>query len=813
MRKFRIKKLNNQGSTFVLALLVITLLTTLSLALANASISNMTMKSVDRGSKKAFYTSETLLDEVRAGVGYSSLDNLAYAYEKVLTNLVTTSGSTLKVVNNDVANKNLKENYITNVLKTVSGGFLAFDSGESVTSETKSSFEVKKIKESATNYIQGFIKGSNYTTDMAKVTSVGHVRAYKDSNEGYKWIVIVEDVAISFKEQKGDEIVFSNITADLEIEYPNMTVDFTTTNRLTDFLEYSLIADNSLVISGQKANFNASVYAGDLIDISPSQVDTTKGAVVNFQSLADNNINVVCGGDSNATSGTIRVGGNTQVASEAHFKGANIWCTNIATRRDFAGGSQDATAGAIITIDNDCISYVKDDLSVDAQKSNITVAGEYYGYKYDGANNSLGHAASSAIIVNGRNSNVSIKTSKLLLAGRAYIDITGDANTAFMTGESLGLKGDQDIYLIPTKFLGIGYSTTITNPMPLDIWTDLFNKSKSNPNIKVCQLPADYFAKPYLNTSIPYITKQVGDMVYLYWNFATTNSNNELDLTNATKFVKDVMAGKDSEIKGKIDRYTKNLFGGMGAGVTVHSDSSTIYSTGVLMEATAGAPGYTASTGSMAEAAYALKAQDLENRYIILIRLLVSIPWNNGAYANTVTNKENALAQYKGFEATGDELNRQAIIENLVDTTLIRGNEYNPNSNPIVYGPPTENYTKVAVDGNYVVPDDIDGGVIIATGSVTLNHDFHGLILAGGNINITGDATITTSQNMVEDFILSKEEFKDPDINSEDIPFKQYFYAYKVGALTADSRENVKIENVDYKDLVNFNNWRKYEDK
>ena len=50
MRRLKIKKLNNQGSTFILAVLVITLLTTLALALANASISNMMMKSVDRGS-------------------------------------------------------------------------------------------------------------------------------------------------------------------------------------------------------------------------------------------------------------------------------------------------------------------------------------------------------------------------------------------------------------------------------------------------------------------------------------------------------------------------------------------------------------------------------------------------------------------------------------------------------------------------------------------------------------------------------------------------------------------------------------------
>ena len=122
MKKFRIKKLNNQGSTFVLALLVITLLTTLALALANATIGNMMMKSMDRGSKKTFYTAETLLDEIRVGVGYSSLDNLARAYESVLTTLIDTSTGSASVMDNNEANTSLKEKYVDNVLGTVSGG-------------------------------------------------------------------------------------------------------------------------------------------------------------------------------------------------------------------------------------------------------------------------------------------------------------------------------------------------------------------------------------------------------------------------------------------------------------------------------------------------------------------------------------------------------------------------------------------------------------------------------------------------------------------------------------------------------------------
>jgi hypothetical protein len=118
--------------------------------------------------------------------------------------------------------------------------------------------------------------------------------------------------------------------------------------------------------------------------------------------------------------------------------------------------------------------------------------------------------------------------------------------------------------------------------------------------------------------------------------------------------------------------------------------------------------------------------------------------------------------------------------------------------------------------GTYTVPEDVDGGIIICAGNIELDHDFDGLLLAGGDIKITGNARLTTDPVMIEDLILGYEEFVDHGGNrvsyEESTPFKQYFYAYKLGAIIEDSRESIKIEDLNYKDLVCFNNWRKYED-
>ena len=1004
MRKFKIKKLNNQGSTFVMALLVITLLTTLALALANASIGNMMMKSIDRGSKKTFYTSETLLDEIRAGIGYSSMDNLALAYEVVLTNLVDYNATdAATVVDNTEANTQFRKRYIDNVLSTITGGKLQFGTEASGNADNISSefaHNAEEINTNAKAYIQAFIAYE----DMAEVKSVGLVKAYKNASSGY--IVIIEDVTVAYKEEKSGETYFSNITADLEIEFPNMVVDFTTTNTLNDFINYTVIADNSLTIAGQTVNVNASAYAGNIIDIAPA------GSVagdVTFQQRpgTSTNINVICGGNVDALSGTIRVGGNTQVASTARFYGANIWCTNIATRRMFGDGTDEATMGANIVIGDNCNTYVKDDLSVDAQNSNVTVGGEYYGYMYDGRDNTSGHLASSAIIVNGKKSSVTISTRKLFLGGRAYIDIADSSLGAYMTGESMGLKGDQEVYLVPSKFLGgnpnpmsieqweafggsleeptpeppseepsseepsseepsssvppstepsttqppttqpsttqpstnrpwpwpwpwPGYGeeeTTTSGRQPWDDpnywkrpenwrnipeeeWADpdnwknlpnsfwrngrywhylpdkfwssdedyweeylerkFWEKRKyqnyipqifwdSNPDkrrpggrsgmnnsamrvnayayssirpdltnrisladvvIAPINIPDDYFAKQYLNASVPYVTRKVGDLVYVYWNFTSSSA--------ATKYIKDVLNGKDIELKDKLNQYTRNLFSDGNSFVRVDTnvvDPSNVYATGILMEATGGlssgsSTSYTEPTGVMPEVLFTQNSLDYRNRYEIYTHLLASIPWDHESARYYVMDSSTALEQLRDFQTDGNELTQTSIINNIIDMVLLEGNEYNGNGQYFVYQPSgdgSRNLVKMITKASsYTVPSDVHGGIIICKGNITLDHDFDGLLLAGGDINIVGNATLTTDPEKIEQLILGYESFVDRDGNrvadTEDVPFKQYFHAYKVGAVIEDSRENVKIEDINYRDLVSFNNWRKYED-
>lgn len=814
MKTRTLKKLNNQGSTFVLALIIITLVTTLALAIMAASISNMAMKGVDRNSKNTFYTAESVLDEIRAGVGLNTMNSLGKAYESVLTNIVRTNSSGYSyIVDNDSANEEFKCAFIDYVVSDITGGLLEFQG-----SETEIMSNDLQAREQVKTYLEGFIKG--YEDDMASITSIGNIQAYKNSDTGLTYVVIIEDVSVSYKEQKSGETYFASVTADLEIEFPNMTVDFSNSNRLNDYINYGFIADRNLTVSGCQANINASVYAGNKISVTASS--SRGGELMSSSLVSGENINIVCGGDNGGESGSIVVSGNADFRSKLSFSATNIWCTNLVTGKLLQGGS-DKTVGADITVDSLCNTYVKDDLTSEGANSTIDISGAYYGYSYDGYDDSLGHVASSAIIINGKNTNLTLGISKMIVGGHAYVDLT-DADD-YMTGESLSFKGNQEIYLIPSKYLGDNYSDPVPNPMPEETWDALCNAAATYEDISICDVDGFFaYENGYLNATCPYTARKAGNgLVYVYLNFK--------DKDSAAKYVRDVANGTngaDASLTAKLDKYTNTLFEGTGS-VKITSDNSQIYTKGALLVTSNGsyASAVTGTTSSLVDnMSYAnsgatisndefvLTSMDLKNRYAILTHLLAEIPWTddeNGGRKYIVNDIDSALWQKKDYLLGGSEMTSTDMFSQIIDESWLSANPYNSTGAYIQYGDAGMNYIKIAIDGSYIVPSDCNGGIIVATGNVKLDHDFTGLIIAGQDIEVIGNASIKTNAVMVEYLITNEPGFKVDGV-SADIPFREYFYAYKRTATEDDSREEVKVETVDYKDIVNFNNWRKYED-
>lgn len=816
MKKLKIPKLNNQGSTFVMALIIITLITTLAVAILAASTHNMAMKNVDRNSKATFYTAESVMDEIRAGVGLDSMNQLGVAYESVLTSIIKEDVAGYSyIVDNEEANAQFKSVFVDSMLDKISDGQMSFAHNM----EEYLCIDITK-KESVKQYLQGFIKG--YDAGMANITSVGDIEAYKNSPTGRTYMIIIRDVAVAYKEQKQGETYFSNVTADLELQFPNMTVDFSTTNRLNDYINYSMIADDNLIIDGKTVNVSTSIYAGGKISITSNNMGGGHLNLTSSGTLDGAPANIICGGNTSGDAGTISVKGSADIEASLTANGVNIWCTNLVTMPTEIGNS-DESAGATIDIDELCQTFVKDDLTIEGQDSVVNLDGYYYGYSYDGYDLDALHANSSAIIINGKRAKLTLGTTKMILGGHAYVEVGSDYYT---TGESLAFKGDQEIYLVPSVFLGDNFGSPVPNPMPVETWDALKAAAEvEDSDVKICDIDG-FFAEEegYLATQ-PYTVRKANNLVYLYLNFK--------DKDSAAKYVYDVANGTNgapASLKNLLDKYTASLFtdGGEAGHVYIDADSD-IYTKGAILSTWGGSAGTMNGTSSseienwvgannnpsLGNDEFVLTSLDLSNRYEIFTHLLANIPWNDAETGNRyiVNDIDSALWQKKNYLVNGTELNTSTLFDVIIDKGILNSTEYNPTGEYVQYGAESQNYIKIAKKGDYTIPVDCTGGIVVATGTVYVQRDFDGLIIAGKDIVVTNDATITSNAATIDMLISNEPAFKGVEgAESVDVPFREYFYAYKHAATDDDSREEVKVETVDYKDIVNFNNWRKYED-
>ena len=82
--KLKRKKLNNEGSTIVLVILALAFVGMLIAMLVYMVYYNYLMKSTDRAAKDNFYTAETALNEIHAGIARDVSDALQESYSTVM---------------------------------------------------------------------------------------------------------------------------------------------------------------------------------------------------------------------------------------------------------------------------------------------------------------------------------------------------------------------------------------------------------------------------------------------------------------------------------------------------------------------------------------------------------------------------------------------------------------------------------------------------------------------------------------------------------------------------------------------------------
>lgn len=808
-------KLNNNGSTLVMAILAIAFVSLLASVLMAASVSNMIMKRIDDKSKSTFYTAESVLDEIKVGVGTDSMTSMAEAYEIVLSNLIITDDAYEidYMMDNDTANAMLQNLFMDNMVSLVTNSTVSF------TDVTDKKVETSSVTlENAKNYLSKYI--SKTELRYATIKSIESVTIIKDYN-GIKNKMTLNNVVLNYKTQSGTDTYFADVTVDIDVAYPNMTVDFTASNRLTEFKEFALIADNEVRVNATTDNItatvNAGIYAGTNINVE-SSTSAIAHLAVGANTLSGMSSNIVARKDIIITGSQRSVDTPGNVAKFDVNK-SDLWCDNL-TFGYVPGGdafNDIVSAGVEVTINSDSNTYIRDDMNVNGENSIVTVGGNYYGYSYQGV--STDHSKSSAIIVDGAGSRLNLGTdaiplSKFILGGHSYIVYGSGSGVAdYMTGESLSFTGNQELYLVPSEYVGVGYKKDVANPMPEDTWAELQTAAASDATIKVVDM-SGFFAKDEgllddASDTSCYEVKIVNDLVYLYLKFDSNDSK--------AQYISDVIAGvKAPELTSKLKKYTSQLLNSnvdVSGSVNI-KEGGQIYTAGVLMETSGSDVDKQVGTsyeGNLGADVLGVTSIDLTNRFTIMTQLLTPIPFEVNGSKYIVNSTTDTLEDLLMYYVTGNELDpATAATENIVDWDMVVSDGYNDDT--AIYSlqgaASALKLTKIAKDGDVVIPTDIKGGIVVATGDVTVQSDFTGLIIAKGNISIKGNATITTDENLVEQLLTFEFQFNE-GANEEEVPYRNYFYAYKS---TSDGSEEIKIESLGYDDLVGLNNWRKYDD-
>ncbi len=758
LKHIKMLKNENRGSSLLIAIIAIAFIGILATVILTSSVTNYQLRVLDNQSQKSFYSAETALQEIYAGLGIVCYQELENSYTEVVEDLfdqVTTNGVVYYVQkDNEEANALMKEKYMA-VMQSY------FPSIEDAIIELTS-----------------YITYQNH----AFVTKIGEI-SYDSSEER----ITLEDVVVQYQEDEND--YYATVTVDMVIQYPQVVLDFTDgqDNSLETYQNYTLIGDQSIVFGYDDnqtlypaiAEVSGGVYAGE------EGIHITSGSVVELQDIIDHgegqtNTTVV-------TSGDVSINGDMN-PSILNIGAVDLWCNNINVGEI---GSDNISILNYFTGYNSN-TYVKDDLNINGNNSEVTLGDSYYGYGYQGTLEDAQY--SSAIIVNGKNCVLNTVTLKnFLLAGRAYLDFSSDSGaTSYMTADAIAIKGNQEIYLVPSNYMESSLEgVEATNPSQVSPTVDgsglLINLS-------------GFYAYDLglLNGNNPYVVKEIDSKnYYCYLNFVNEEARETYVKTVIDQtYLSDLVGGalsstyiNDWNNLHAIITKSMDKFIASGAIGLTFQDSTSIYTSGTLYQVNNGTIDVLDTTNTSSTDEVLNLSLDKDIRYQILQAflfdpegedLLITLPDSINIYGIDYTTANiDTVSIYERVVDSGKLSALSANYEEIEDTNL----------NAVI-----TNQDGATSDGKYTIPDNITEGVVLGYNTdIYLNHDFEGLIITNQKIIISGNAIVTSGIRNKASQIL--------DNNSE---ISQYFYSYNVELENTSGLEQITVN-----DILSFNNWRK----
>lgn len=451
--------MNNRGASLITVIIVIGFIGILASVVMMTSLVNYKMKRINVYAKDTFYSAEQVLDEINIGLQRYISDSISSAYTDVLQNYNDFSAEKKRNV--------LQTNYY-----------------ESMWAKLEADSAHKKYSIAT---LEGFLKPTTKWQGDEKEGYGAIVRAIaadgSSSMEGdmitYDTGIVLKNLRIYYKDSKG---FVSIIETDIRLTYPEL--DFTSTTSLPSVSSYGVIADKGMELSGvAPLTLEGSFYA-----------DSFKSEATGNESRRK----ITHTGD-----GTIVIKHEMQLKNTdlKNEETASLWAEDI------------KLSGANITLLGE--TNVADDLNIGGDGSIVTLAGIYNGF----GNSISDSQKSSAILINGTNTSLDLSgIEKITLAGHAYIgtktksepeaegEVASIQNKGdVFTGESIAVKSNQLMYMIPPECIGVDKTTGVSlyNKNPLT--TEEYNTIKNDPE-HYTEVSADVEVKKLGSTLADYIS-------------------------------------------------------------------------------------------------------------------------------------------------------------------------------------------------------------------------------------------------------------------------------------------------------------------
>ena len=518
----------NSGSTLITVIVAIAFVTILTSIILGTTLVNVRMKGIDRRTHDDFYYAEKSLNDIYIGLGQDLAELAGKEYETAFKKLGTSEG--VDDYNKaETAESIFKQEYIEKAYKLIDN----LDGSEN-----------GKVTKAALNeYVLDTSKG-----EVENKTDI--VIEYQDKN-GVKTTVVADRYRVALKSVEvsvEDTLGYrSTVTTDIIINVP--TVDFLGTN--VDVSDYGLIANKGLYINATSGpvTINGNVYAGthgtansedtdfdERTDAYSRSTPVYGGINIKNGRVVFNGNYIISKGDINLTGSNPGLDVNSSpTGSDSNL--ANLWFTSLRVLSDAEidpiptptptpsptpTGTPVPTPIPNPTININANTFALNDLVLNADNSSAVINGNYYGYNDGGVVGILGKksgredAENSAVIINGSRAYLYMRDiDNFVLMGKAYVDFTSDSQTkadatseqVVPTAESVALKTNQQLYLVPPDFL------EQPNPMMDTVGTN-FTLSISSTDYK------NWFGHKYLrNYKLPFNSTEEKDDKYTHTKY------------------------------------------------------------------------------------------------------------------------------------------------------------------------------------------------------------------------------------------------------------------------------------------------------